>query len=89
MITTVTGAEREPLSDDCFIAVMDLTGDTKHIWNPNNTAEVEVARETFNKLRKQGYICFSVGPDGEKREQVNEFDPTVGKMIMSLPFKGG
>lgn len=89
MITTVAGTEREPMDGDCFIAVMDHTGDTKHVWNPQNTAEVDAARETFTKLRKSGYICFSVGPDGEKKEQVNEFNPNMGKMIMSPALVGG
>lgn len=79
--------ERQP--GDHEIAVMDRTGDTKHLWNPNNTTEVEVAREAFKKFRKDGYLIFSVGADGEKKEQINEFDPYIGKYIATPAFKGG
>jgi hypothetical protein len=81
--------KREPQPGDFEIAIMDNTGDTKYMFNPNNTTEVEIAREVFKKYRKEGYICFSANDDGSKNEQLNEFDPKVAKMIFSPPLVGG
>ena len=74
---------------DMEIACLDRTGDTKTIWNPHNTDEVENARRTYNDLRAKKYLAFRVNEKGDKGEQMNEFDPTAGKIIMVPPFAGG
>ena len=71
------------------LAVMDKTGDTKSIWDPDNQAEVEAARSTFNALKKKGYIAYRVGRDGEKAEVMNAFDPDAAQIIMAPPMAGG
>lgn len=71
------------------IAVMDRTGDTKTIWDPNNPDEVEVARETFDKLRKKGYLIYRVNTIGNKGEQMLKFDAKAEKMIAVPPVVGG
>lgn len=71
------------------IAVMDRTGDTKTIWDSDNEAEVEVARETFNKLRKKGYLIYKVAKDGGQGKAMTEFDPKAEKMIAVPPVVGG
>lgn len=75
---------------DVEIAVMGKEGDVKTIWNPRNTDEVEHARKTFVELRAKGYLAFRVNDNGENGEQITEFDPTVGKMILMVPqMRGG
>lgn len=74
---------------DCEIAVMGKEGDLKTIWNPNNTDEVANARRTFTDMRAKGYLAFKVDAKGDKGEQMNEFDPGAGKVIMVPPFQGG
>lgn len=71
------------------LCVMDQTGDTKTIWDKSNPDEVEVARATFQKLKKKGYVAYSVKKDGEKGAVVSEFDPDAEKLIMSPPLAGG
>lgn len=71
------------------MAVLDTTGDTKIIWSPDNEAEVESARKTFDDLRKKGYQAFSVKPDGKKDELINRFDPALEKIILSPRLVGG
>ena len=69
--------------------VMDRTGDTRTIFDPNNPVEVEAARETFKTLKKKGYIAYSVKKDGDKGEVMDEFDATAGKSILAPPMRGG
>jgi hypothetical protein len=85
------GAEttREMQDGDCELAVASHEGDTKTIWNPNNTDEVENARRTYNDLRAKGYVAFKVDAKGEKGEQMTGFDAGAGKIIMVPPFQGG
>jgi hypothetical protein len=71
------------------MAIMSMQGDTKVIWDPQKPDEIEVAKETFNKLKKKGYAAFSVSDDGSKGEQIREFDPKAGRIIMAAPMVGG
>ena len=51
------------------ISIMDPTGDTKVIWDPENEDEVEYARETFDKfVNEKGFAAFNVGRRGKKDE---------------------
>ena len=73
------------------VAVMDPSGDTKVIFDPNNADEVENARKTFEDLKAKGFSAFKVvGAKGEKSdEQLFEFDPTAGRMILIPALQGG
>jgi len=72
------------------LVTMDHTGDTKLLWDSDNKDEVDNARESFNRLRKKGYFGFSVkGKNGDKGEQLKEFDPDTERIIMAPPLVGG
>ena len=71
------------------LCVLDASGDTKTIWNPDNPDEVEAARRTFDSLRAKGYLAYSVKGDGDKGEVLREFNPGLGKIIMAPPLAGG
>lgn len=71
------------------LIVMDYTGDTKTIWDTDNEDEVEAARSIFKKLRKKGYLAYKVKKDGVAGEAISEFDPSLGKIILSPPMAGG
>lgn len=71
------------------LCVMDRTGDTKMIWNPNNTDEVEAAQATFDRLKKKGYLAYKVTAGGEKGEVITRFDASAEKIIMAPPVVGG
>ncbi len=71
------------------MCVMDRTGDTKTLWNPDNADEVEAAEATFKKLKAKGYLAYSVSKDGEKNEALAAFDKSLGKIILSPPVRGG
>lgn len=95
-LTWMDGSFEEVPSGKSAIAVMGEPGDTKHIWDKRKEAEVEAARTLFKKLTKPvkdggaGYRAFHVtGKDGEKGEQMNEFDPEAERMILVPPMQGG
>jgi len=70
--------------------VLDLTGDTKIIWDRRNSEEVGAARVTFNRLRKNNrYLAYKVGPSGDKGEVITEFDPDAEKIILAPTMVGG
>lgn len=71
------------------ILVLDHTGHSQNIWDPNQAAEVETARELWNSLKKKGYVGYRVNADGSKGVVMPEFDPHAGKVIMSPPLAGG
>lgn len=71
------------------MCVMDRTGDSKSIWDPNNRDEVDQARKTFNDLKAKGYTAYHVRDDGKKAEIMRDFDPHAGKVILSPAMAGG
>jgi hypothetical protein len=72
------------------IAILDSTGDTKLIWDKANREEVEAAKATFDRLKKKGYLAYSVtGKEGAKGTVLREFDETAERMILAPPMQGG
>jgi hypothetical protein len=71
------------------LQVMDRTGDSKTIWDPDKADEVAAARETYNKLKAKGYGAFRVDKKGEAGTRLDEFDPQAGAIIMIPRFAGG
>lgn len=69
--------------------VMDLSGDTKYEWDPSKPAEVEAARELYEKLVKQGYRAYSLSRDGSTGEQLPEFRASPGRVLFRPAMVGG
>ena len=71
------------------LRIMDQKGDTKLIWDPTKQVEVDVAKETFDKLKKKGYIAYAVKESGAKGVVVHTFDPQAEKIILAPAMSGG
>ena len=69
--------------------VIDVTGDSKIIWDHTNQDEVDAARETFNRLRKKGHTAYAVKEHGGRGEIITEFDPEAEKIILAPRMVGG
>lgn len=67
------------------ISVMDHNGDTKHIWNPKNSDEVEAARTLFNSLVEKGFRAFRLNFIGFRGKPMEEFNPKIGKAVFVAP----
>lgn len=76
-------------SGRAVLQVMDETGDSKKIWNPDVPEEVEDAKESFKRLKKAGYAFFHVDVKGNQGEQMNEFAPKSGRYIAVKALAGG
>jgi hypothetical protein len=71
------------------LAMLDVTGDTKLIWNKSNQAEVDAAKELFKKLKKKNYIAYTVKDNGDTGEIIHSFNPNLERIIMMPPIIGG
>ena len=71
------------------LRILDGSGDTKQVWDPENDDEVQAAREMFVKLTKKGYTAFNVGAKGAKSTRMEEFDPEAGRVILVPKVVGG
>jgi hypothetical protein len=72
------------------MAIMGKEGDTKIIWDQNNNDEVENAKATFDRLKGKGYLAFKVvGKEGDKGEQMKDFDPKAERIIFAPQLRGG
>lgn len=82
----------DPLRTDgkCELAIMDTTGDTKVLWDPENEDEVSGARAQFDLLVGKGFSAFRVrGEKGEPGEQIRTFDPRAGRIVLIPALAGG
>lgn len=87
---TVSCAFSEIPSEKNAFSVMGQVGDSKHIWDKNKPVEVEAAKAMFDTLTKKGYLAFHVqGKEGEKGEQMKEFDPKAERVIFVPAMQGG
>lgn len=72
------------------LVLMGIAGDTKVMWNADNADEVKAAKKTWDDLvGKKRFLGFKVKKSGEPGEQIREFDPSAGKLIIAPPMAGG
>lgn len=69
--------------------VMDASGHTTVRWDPDNADEVAAARATFDEMTKKGYRAFRMRKGKRQGEQIDRFDPSIGRMILAAPLRGG
>lgn len=69
--------------------ILDETGDSKQVWDPDDEDSVEATRDMYNKLKKKGYQAFEVNDKGGKGKLMLEFNPKAGKIIMAPKPAGG
>lgn len=71
------------------LCIMDMSGDTRIIWDSDNPVEVEHARSTFDSFKKKNYLAYKTDKKGEKGEIMRSFDPLAEKMILVPQIAGG
>jgi hypothetical protein len=72
------------------MAVMDTkAGDTKVIWDPDNTDEVAAAKAQFETLTKKGFAAYTVDDKGKRKEKIHKFDAKHEKLILAPAMVGG
>lgn len=69
--------------------VMDRTGHTSVTWDPAKPVEVDVARDSFDKLVREGYRAFRVEGSDNQGAPMTTFDPKAGKIMMVPHLVGG
>lgn len=68
--------------------VMDSTGDTRHNFDPADTAAVQEAEKRFKELTGAGFTPFErTGPGAGKL--VSEFNPNAGETVFRPRLVGG
>lgn len=68
---------------------MGIDGDVKKMWDRRLPDEVADAKASFDRLRKKGYLAYTVDDSGNKGKLISEFDPDAEKIILSPPMYGG
>jgi hypothetical protein len=71
------------------LRVMDRTGDAKVIWDSTKPDEVAAAKDTYDSLKKKGYMAYAVKKNGDKGELIHEFDQEAEKIILAPRMVGG
>ena len=73
-----------------ILSIADISGDTRIMWDPRNEDEVAAARAAFNAAKKKKMLAYTVDQEGGKTGTViREFDPQLGKIIMTRQLQGG
>lgn len=71
------------------IAVMGQNGDSVHMWDPDNSTEVEIAQSVWDKYKEKKYKAFQMDVSGDQGVQLDEFDPQVKAIIFVPQMVGG
>jgi len=69
--------------------ILDGSGDTKVVFDPENEDEVEAAEAQFDSLIEKGFTAYSVKKDGSQGKIMKKFNPKAGKIIMIPQLEGG
>jgi hypothetical protein len=69
--------------------VMDLTGDTRHEFDPDDAASVGSAKARFGELALKGFRAVELGKDGEPGKLVTEFNREVEQVLFIPQLQGG
>jgi hypothetical protein len=92
-VTTTTPDNDTRYADGAYDGVLQVMdrdhGDYKVMWNKDNEAEVLEARHTFERLRSQRFLAYTVKEDGSQGEVIREFDPEAGRVILAPQLVGG
>jgi hypothetical protein len=68
--------------------VMDKTGDTRHEFDPADSAAVAKAERRFRSLTGAGFTA-AVRKDEGQSELIRSFDPAADETIFFPRLKGG
>ena len=68
--------------------VMDHTGDTRHMFDKQDRAEVAKAEQRFRKLTGAGFTAAVRSGPGEQRI-IRSFDPTADETLFYPRLVGG
>jgi hypothetical protein len=68
--------------------VMDIFGDTRHQFDPDDAAAVAEAERRFGELIGAGFIAAKRTPKGSS-ELVRHFDPTAQETLFIPRLVGG
>jgi hypothetical protein len=68
--------------------VMDVTGDTRHTFDPADTLAVAESMARFDSLMKAGYTAAKRTGNGTS-ELIREFDPTARETLFIPRLIGG
>jgi hypothetical protein len=64
--------------------IMDKdAGDLRVIWDSSKQVEVDAAKKQFEELMKKKYKAFAVKSNGEKGEEIKEFNPYLEKVVLA------
>ena len=69
--------------------ILDGSGDTRHVFDPLNSEEVDRAEERFHALTAKGFKAVALGRDGQPGMLLRSFDPTVEQTLFIPQLQGG
>ena len=77
------GQQRQP-TQHMFRIVNQKDGDKRVVWDSRSLAEIQDAKEMFDKLVAEGMVPYKVDSKGKKTPQVmQEFDPLAEEIIFA------
>ncbi len=77
------------MNDMHEISVINASGDNKLLWDPQDAAGVQAAKNMYDELTKKGYAAFGVKQNGEKAGQIDHFSKDLARIILVPPMRGG
>ena len=70
------------------LSIMSADGQEEYTWDVSSPAEVEAAREKFNRCLKENMIAFKTVTGSKEAILLRRFDPAAEEIFM-LGLAGG
>jgi hypothetical protein len=70
-----------------IVRILDLSGDTKLTYDPNDSAAVRDVETRFTRLMECNFVAFDVST--QPGRIITAFDPAAREIIVSPRFAGG
>ena len=61
-------------------------GDIRIQWDRAKVSEVEMAKKFFEQKVGEGFIGYRMNKQGDKGDQIRDFDVEAERVIMTRPF---
>ena len=79
-------AARDTLS---VLVIPNEDGDLRIEWSAADEAQIQVARDAFDKGIEQGMTAYQIAPGGERGSLIREFDPEARRILLAPQMVGG
>jgi hypothetical protein len=88
MTTLASALDIEVPTGKKLLAILERTGEAKHVWDPTEPGDEAKARDAFDRAKSAGYTAYQIEGGGGGSVAKN-FNAEAEKIVMAPQMVGG